>query len=686
MRHPAICLLSATAIAFGLIPAALAGPAAHAPDRGQPVALLQALSHGGVRSTEGARPGPLLQPHQLLLSSDAPRGLPALVDAQKTVLDRAWDGPVADLRSLIQETEPGPAGTAPDGRVRVPMTASDVNADGREDAIFFDIGIDENGFRIEAAITALDGVSGAGLWSRSYGNPYNILVLSPRDVTGDGSDDLFVIVLEQEREENGPAGNGPGRPYDTLYRYEWELAVLSGAQGTDAWQRSFQGSLRYQGVFAGQGPGLVEYAHITGDNALVDVRRSEDLDGDGLSDFTLNVHDYEREFFYSNWVQEMDRYVYATQAEALTGDTGSTLLTKTQSDQPGAAFLLPLGEATGDGRADLLWTFPTLTSTPTICPQIQPCIEDQSVELHLELVDLGSTSAGWENDVIDEGVIAAEPLVTGSDLTGDGRADILVGLTLEDGTQRVLAVSGSNGQRAWIFDTIISAIPTLIGSLDRGPGTDLMFWEGEDVFEDEAPTWFRIRLRRVDGSTGHQLFSTERELVDEETNIDSIFANAIGDVNADGVPDIAHATWHSTGYWEATGSASSVLAVESGATGQELLHAVRDRNALLFTGGDLVPGGPEDLLEGSVPYDNTNFRLRGIEMPSGRALWSHTDVLFTAYFTTLRNRVGAGDDILYARDQVMQEAPKRRSRLDLLGGDTGLARWGVGPDLVSAAP
>jgi hypothetical protein len=52
------------------------------------------------------------------------------------------------------------------------------------------------------------------------------------------------------------------------------------------------------------------------------------------------------------------------------------------------------------------------------------------------------------------------------------------------------------------------------------------------------------------------------------------------------------------------------------------------------------------LLEGSVPYDNTNFRLRGIEMPSGKVLWGFTDVL---------------------------------------RGDTGVPRWGVGPDLIPPA-
>lgn len=678
-------MLAAVTVALGLAtPAAAARSAAHEDALG-PIESM--LPRTGVRSTDRSPARTLFQPHELLLASDASPGLPAVADAQRTLLDRAWEGQVADLRGLTDDAEPGETGTTPDGRVRVPLVSSDVNGDGREDALFFDLGVDENGFRVEAGITALDGTSGDQLWSNMYGNPYNIIVLSPRDVTGDGGDDLFVIVMESERQEYGPAGGGPGRPYDTLYTYEWQLVVVSGAQGTNAWERSIDGSLRYQGVFAGQGPGLVEYAHITGVNALVDVRRSDDLDGDGLSDFTLNVHDYEREFIYSTWVRETDRYIYDTDAEALTGDTGTTLLTRVQADQPGAAFLLPLGEATGDGRADLLWTVPTEESSPTVCPQVEPCFEDQSVELHLELVDPASTSAGWEGDLTDEGVIAAEPLVTGRDLTGDGRADILVGVTLESGSQRALAFSGADGQRAWSFDTLITDVPTAIGSIDGGQGSDVLFWEGHDVLATEAPTWFRVRLRRVNGANGVELFSTQRELVDEEeTNVDSIFASSLGDVDADGVPDIAHAMWHSNGYWEPEGSASSILTVESGATGDELLRLERDRNALLFAGGDLEPGGPQDLLEGSVPYDNTNFRLRGIEMPTGRALWSHTDALFTAYFGSLRSRTGGADHVLYARTQVMQEAPKVRSRIDVLQGDNGATRWGVGPELIPAAP
>jgi hypothetical protein len=606
------------------------------------------------------------------------------MDAQKQLLEQTWGGRIVDLRTAAQEADQADPAAPPDARLRVPITSSDVNGDGREDVILFDIGLDENGFRIDAGVTALDGISGRQLWSNNYGNPYNILVLSPRDVTGDGADDLFVIVVDLDIEDNDPIpGGGPGRPYDSLYRYGWDLSLLSGASGTNTWERSIDGSVRYQGVFAGQGPGFVEVAHITGENSLVDVRRSDDLDGDGLSDFTLNVHDYEREFIYSTWVQETDRYVYSTDAEALAGDTGTVLLTRSQTDHPGAAFLLPLGEATGDARADLLWTVPTESSTPTVCPQVESCIEQQSVELHLELVDM-TTESGWEYDMADQGVTVAEPVMTGSDLTGDGRADILLGLTLEDGSQRVLAISGASGQRAWTFDTLISDPPTAIGSIDGGSGSDLLFWEGHDVLEQEAPIWFRVRLRRVDGTTGQELFSTQRELIDRETNIDSIFAFPAGDVDADGSPDIAHATWHSDGYWEAEGSASSIVQVESGASGALLLDKELDRNALLFPGGDLSPGGPDDLLEGSVPYNNTNFRLAAIEMPTGETLWSHFDVLLTALFGSVTDRAGGGDDVVYARTQVIQEAPKRLSRIDLLRGSTGSAVWGVGPPLISS--
>jgi hypothetical protein len=59
--------------------------------------------------------------------------------------------------------------------------------------------------------------------------------------------------------------------------------------------------------------------------------------------------------------------------------------------------------------------------------------------------------------------------------------------------------------------------------------------------------------------------------------------------------------------------------------------------------------------------------------------------LFTAIFGSVRDRAGGGDDVVYARDQVMQEPPKRRSRIDLIHGSTGTAMWGVGPPLLPAA-
>ena len=658
-------------IALGLHPPAAAASTL-------PAGLESNIPVEGIQSVRSAPPA-LEQPGTLIASSGPIEELSTYVRAQRELLERAWGVRIPDIRALanqhaeIQEdSDDGSEG----GRVRVPLSSNDLDGDGNDDVLFFDIGLDENSFLSEVHLTAHEGTSGAELWSRDFGTPFDVLVFSPGDVTGDGAEDLLVVGIDRTLQRGGLPCSGGLCAYNDRLDYQWDIALMSGPDGARVWDRSLDGMVRFTGGFVGQGPARQEVARLEGTNALIDLRSSGDHDGDGFDDFTFNVHDFSGEVVFSQQVAS-ENLRYATRAEAIAGDTGVTLLTRSQENQLGAALMLPAGDATGDGRADVLWTIPTRVAIPSMCAGTAGCVRARRMQLHVELIDSASQEAAWQVDLQDPGLVAAAPVMTRADLTGDDRADILLGLGFEDQTQSAVALSGIDGERLWTFETVITDPPSVLPSLDGGQGKDILFWEGWEPAPKEAPgIIFRIRLRRVDGATGSEIFSTQHDLTDEEDRLDSIFAYSVGDVDADGAADIGHALWHYTPPWEPGGTASTILRVESGDDGTELARAERDRKSLLFIGGDWVPGGSKGLFEGSVPYNDTNFHLSALEMPEATALWTRQDVLFTALFGSLER--DDGDDVVYGRTQFVSEAPRWRSRISVLRGVTGEEAWGVG--------
>jgi hypothetical protein len=646
------------------------------------------LPSEGIRSTQGSdSPASLFErPSDIVKRSGDPSDPLTYARAERRLLARTW-GPAVDWRAALATSSsvdgetPAESPEAPDadGRVRIPITSSDLDGDLNEDVVFFDVGIDENSFPTDIRLTALDGRSGRPLWSKDYGLPYDLLVFSPRDITGDEADDLLVVAMNRSFENNEIACPGTVCTYDDRVVYQWDVGLLSGPDGSAAWDRSFDGSIRYTGGYALQGSAMVIARHDEATNALIDIRPSKDIDGDELGDFTLNLFGYRGELISSQRVSSED-FDFSTHAEAISGVTGDPLFERTLTDNPGAALLVPAGEATGDGRADLLWTVPTETKTPTVCPVATECTEIRRAEMSVELIDGASFTSKWDVDIKDAGLVAVNPALRERDLTGDQLADVVLGLRFEDGSEQALALSGADGTRAWTFDSILTDPPSALGSIDGGPGSDVLFWEGWYPQPDEAPgVVFRIRLRRVDGATGTELFSTQHDLVEEADKIPTIFAYPAGDGDADGVSDIALATWQYSGWWMSDGTASTVLGIESGADGHEIVRVERARKALLFPGGDWVPGGPMDLFEGSTSYNDLDFELAAVEMPSGDELWRRRDVLYSALFGPLRRRGGGGDDIVYGRTQVIEEAPRRHSRIDVLHGINGAGLWGFGP-------
>jgi hypothetical protein len=664
------------ALAVALLAALSSAAPAAAAERRQPSIRLERSLPATAIGWPDPHPeakAPLEDLATLLASSGPPGELETLARAEHALLESSLGFEVASARETAAAQAEAQDGESIGGRTRQPITASDLNDDNHDDAVFFETGFDQNSFPVDVHLTAHDGKTGAPLWSKAFGNPLDLFVWSPGDVTGDGAEDLMTLSVNRTIEDLDLPCDQAACIIDHTLHLHWDLVLISGPTGAHVWQRPFDGSAAYTGAYAFGPPVRHEVTHVEGVSALVDVRLADDLDADGLDDLVLTRHDFSGDLAFGQLVsQSNDNHRYSAHAEAVAADSGQTLLTREVENNLGTAFLVP------SARGKLLWTVPTRLATPTVCAGTSGCVKQRYLELHVEQIDASTERVDWETDFQEIGLTSAAPVMTGQDLTGDGRADPLIGLGFSNGTQQLTALSGAGGSALWTVDTVISDPPTVLPSLDHGLGNDILLWEGWEPTAEEAPgVIFRIRLRRVDGSTGDEHFQSQHDLTDGE-NLESIFATSLGDVDRDGFTDIGHAVWRYHGSFEESGTAASVMRVESGADGSELLRADRDRKALLFPGGDWIPGGQRELFEASVPRSETDLQLSAVALRDATALWSRTDIPFTALFGVLNNPSGDGDNIVYGRTQFWNEAPRWRSRIDVLRGRTGRLVWGLG--------
>ena len=615
------------------------------------------LEVDGLRHAEDAPAGPLaLTPGEMLDGAGRADDPDTIPDAQRELLEQAWGGPATGWSARAAATRVAAEGE--ESTVRLPIRSSDVNGDGRGDAVFFEIGFDAVNVSIRAGVTALDGRTGHALWARDYGDPYDLLVLSPGDVTGDGADDLVVARVSRSI-TSASVPPTVARPYSTTVSFTWDLAMVDGPTGTDRWSRRIDGEVVYTGSTVGGPPMGVEATEVDATNGLFDLRRSGDDDGDGLPDLLLTRYDFSSVLLFGQLARG-SHTLMAAHAQSLDGATGVPIHSRDTDRRPGGAMLRPAGDATGDGRDDLLWAVPLEIATPTTCVP-QPCRSARRAGLDVELVDGASREPAWTWEVRDPEVVRAAPVISHA-------GDALLSQVMADGRTELFALAGRDGAERWRIDTVLSDVPTALGD-------DLLLWEGTEPDGLD----FRLRLRRIDGDSGADLLVTHHDLTGTEELLDVLTATEVGDVDADGAPDVMIALWHFTPPWLEQGTAQTLLTVESGRDGTPLFEAERDRKALLFGGGDLRPGGPEDLLEGSTAWDDRGFlRFAAVSMPDGRTLWSRDDVLTFASFGAARGSGADGDDVIYGRTLYTGDPLRQRSRIDLLAGASGVPRWGHG--------
>ena len=573
-----------------------------------------------------------------LEAAGAPEDVATYAGVQEMLLRREWGPRMASLREAAE----------PASRLRTPFSSSDLDGDGVGDTVLFEQRLDETAQRTGVSLVALDGRTGQPLWEHDHGDAYNLIVLSPGDVTGDGAEDLFVVQQDVAWAEEVDVPCTVGCVFDSTQHIAWSLTLVSGPDGSAAWTRDVDGAVRYTGGYAGNGPGLTVARKTEARAALLDIRAAGDVDGDGRRDLLLDVLDYDK-VIYLGPLTSFEPGLFTTRSEALAGDTGEVLVSRVAEHRQGPGSLRAVGD-------DLLWSVQETYSSPRVCVGASGCVLERRQRLELELVD-GSGEALWTATHEGLELASASAVLTRPDL-------ILVAERDDAGAQRIVAIEPADGAVRWTLATVVSDVPTVVG--DR-----LLLWEGEDAPAEDVD--YRLRLRRVDLGSGADVAETIHDLPRTD-DIDVLYGLPLGDLDGDGARDLFVSLVRSTPSYLPEGTAASRIVVESGATGAELWRATRDRQAVLGSGGDLVPGGPPELLELTLDHDGSEIGLAGLTA-TGAELWRRTDTGLWDLSVEVARAPG-GDEVTLGR--VRRTNAVVTSRVDRLRGRSGVRAWGVG--------
>jgi len=196
-------------------------------------------------------------------------------------------------------------------------------------------------------------------------------------------------------------------------------------------------------------------------------------------------------------------------------------------------------------------------------------------------------------------------LIGAPDLNGDGKADVILGTG--GGDRRVYAISGATGNAFWFYDTHeyggggwvyeVSLMPDLNG--DGIP--EVLAGAGDDGYHT-GPN----RAYCLSGANGAKLW--ERPL-----NAAVFGIRAIGDVNGDGIPEVACGTGNST-------PSSKKVCLLDGATGS-VLWSIQESDAVWAVGplGDINGDGYPDLVEGIM-----DGQVKARSGHDGSVLWTRS--------------------------------------------------------------
>lgn len=619
------------------------------------------------------------------------------VDAARAYVERQWGVKVPHFGDRVREARPAAGGSAPldpssTSTDRYGLPAGDLTGDGLDDVMSVEVTFADETFELVGiALRGVKGTDGSQLWSLDLSDVYDLLPIPAGDLTGDGAGDVLLLAFYLDSGTYvGPCALVACALVGE-FTYHWEIAVISGPTGAEAWSHTYSGELTEAFAFAFGLVALADADAFTATNILVFPALSDDHNGDGSPDLVINAYDVTSIFGFqyaggllaAALVQE--RLSFArTRAEVASGDDGTGLFTRGADYTPGGSALLPAGQTVGGATGDLLWETAPEVATPIACVfsiLLFECAGYQHTTLSLEMLDGAGFSTAWTAEIDEPDVAVAYADPAGVDLGGDGSADLLL-FELTGSEVRQGVVSGADGAVAWTKTADGFLVP--IGAIGGGAGGDLLLME---FGFDETTFDLSVSLDRLDGTTGAVLLSTTHTVDTPDYGFAYVYVFLLGDGDGDGVldPVVGSETFDFD-----SGEISSAAIAESGATGAELLGTSVSGVVVFLPAGDEDGDGKDDLFKLLVTFSSASVTLttKGVRLPSGAEAWTRADSFLPASFILLyptRDQSGLGGaDAAYSRLQLLPTSDE--SRVDGLEGLSGALTWGFGDTLTLPPP